>query len=90
MPPKPISYEKLSGTLTISERHRTCENPQGFWIYDDLEGMNIAMAEPTAQAAFVKAIKYYQDRLSYYRTAYNDLKTKVDNFVELFVEQDEE
>ena len=53
-----IKNTKLTDTLTLSECH------DGFWLYDKTRGMNLSMRAKTPTDAFVKALTYYQRRLS--------------------------
>jgi hypothetical protein len=55
---KIIQHSVLTDTLGLTE----CRD--GFWLYDKTRGMNLAMRSETEQAAFVKAITYYQKRLA--------------------------
>ena len=80
---KTISSEGISPTLTLSE----CTD--GFWLYDDTRGMNLAVRAKTKTEAFVKALSYYQDRLGRVEKNYQELKQKVDLFVEQFTEEEE-
>ena len=81
---KVINYTVLSKSLSISE----CTN--GFWLYDETRGMNLAMQEKTADAAYLKALEYYQERLTEVEEDYKSLKAKVDHFVGQFVDDDDE
>ena len=80
---KTISSTVLSETLCISE----CTD--GFWLYDKTRGMNLAMRAKTKDDAFVRALEYYQDRLTRVEAEYKLLKSKVDSFVEQFIEDEE-
>ena len=81
---KVISYKALTKSLSISE----CTN--GFWLYDETRGMNLAMQEKTAEAAYLKAQEYYQERLKEVENNYQNLKEKVDHFVGQFVDDDDD
>lgn len=81
---KYISTTKLSETLNITE----CKD--GFWLYDKTRGMNLAMRAKTRDEAFTDALEYYQERLKEVERKYNLLKSKVDSFVEEFVESEED
>ena len=81
---KVINYTVLSKSLSISE----CTN--GFWLYDEMRGMNLAMQEKTADAAYLKALEYYQERLKEVEEDYKSLKAKVDHFVGQFIEEDDD
>lgn len=81
---KVISYTVLSKSLSIS--HCT----DGFWLYDETRGMNLAMRQKTAEAAYLEALEYYQKRLKEVEEDYKVLKEKVDHFVDQFIEKDEQ
>ncbi|OTE92244.1 hypothetical protein B1K96_15385 [Escherichia coli] len=81
---KVIKYNVLSKSLSISE----CTD--GFWLYDESRGMNLAMREKTAEAAYLQALEYYQKRLKEVENDYNNLKAKVDHFVGQFVDDDDD
>lgn len=81
---KVIKYNVLSKSLSISE----CTD--GFWMYDETRGMNLAMRAKTAEAAYLEALEYYQERLKEVENDYNNLKAKVDHFVGQFVEDNDE
>lgn len=81
---KVISYKALTKSLSISE----CTD--GFWMYDETRGMNLAMRAKTAEAAYLEALGYYQERLKEVENDYNNLKAKVDHFVGQFVTDDED
>lgn len=75
---------RLSDTLTVSEQK------DGFWLYDSTRGMNLSIRAKTKDAAFVEALTYYQNRLKTVEREYAALKSKVDEFVEQFVEKEED
>lgn len=79
-----ISSVKLSDTLTMSLCH------DGYWLYDNTRGMNLAMHAKTSEDAFLKALTYYQKRLADVESNYKSLQSKVDSFVSQFVEDNEE
>lgn len=81
---KVIRHEKLSPTLSISE----CND--GYWLYDDTRGMNLAMQAKTEQAAYVQALEYYQRRLQEVESNYKSLKSKVDHFVGQVADDDDD
>ena len=80
---KCISTKKLTDTLSLSE----CND--GFWLYDQIQGMNLSMRAKTEEEAFVETISYYQKRFLNISGEYTDLKKKVDSFVNNFIEEDE-
>lgn len=84
MSTKAITSTDLSKTLCLSE----CKD--GFWLYDETRGMNLAMRAKTRDAAFIDALEYYQDRLKEVETDYALLKSKVDVFVSQFIKDEEE
>ncbi|ELW0836483.1 hypothetical protein QMU05_000331 [Escherichia coli] len=81
---KVINYTVLSKSLSISE----CTD--GFWLYDETRGMNLAMRVKTAEAAYLEALEYYQERLTEVEEDYKSLKAKVDHFVGQFIEEDDD
>lgn len=76
------SITHLSDTLHLADCH------DGFWLYDDTRGMNLSMSAKTKDDAFVEALTYYQERLKQVEGWYSSLKSKVDQFVEQFAEED--
>lgn len=64
------------------------ETTTGFYLWDDVVGMNIAMNSKTEQEAFIEALLYYQNRLSVVSAKYKTLQNKVDSFLCQF-EQEE-
>jgi hypothetical protein len=80
---KPISIRKLTDTLSISEYPATSGHC-GFWLHDTTQGMNLAMCEPTVEAALLKAIIYYQRRFAETRGLHAELQAKVDSFLVQF------
>jgi hypothetical protein len=81
---KVINSIDLTDTLSLTEEQN------GFWLYDETRGMNLAMRAKTSTDAFVEALEYYQDRLTSVEAAYKSLKLKVDSFVSNFTEEDED
>ncbi|BDU12198.1 hypothetical protein [Escherichia phage phiWec179] len=81
---KVIRHEKLSPTLSISE----CND--GYWLYDETRGMNLAMQAKTEQMAYVQALEYYQRRLQEVESNYNNLKAKVDHFISQVADDDDD
>ena len=65
------------------------EGIDGFWLYDTLRGMNLAMRAKTEQDAFVQALTYYQKRYTEVCKDYKELRSKVDEFIENTIEKDE-
>jgi len=82
----PDNVVKLSETLSLCE-YKTGGNA-GFWLYDKTRGMNLSMKAKTETEAFVKALHYYQNRLTQVENEYASMRTKVDAFVSQFVEDD--
>lgn len=64
-----------------------CECNDGYYLYDTVLGCNIAMYAKTEQDAYIKALLYYQKRLSDIKKEYKELNDKVENFLEQFNEQ---
>lgn len=66
------------------------KDKEEFWLYDNTRGMNLAMKSETERDAFVSALGYYQNRLIELEKEFNSLKTKVKNFVDNFVEEEQD
>ena len=81
---KVINYTVLSKSLSISQ----CTD--GYWLFDETRGMNLAMRAKTAEAAYIQALEYYQERLKEVEEDYKSLKAKVDHFVGQFIEEDDD
>lgn len=79
------SSKDLGKNLAIYECQRDGEGPQGFWIYDRIAGMNLAMREPDRDKAFVDVIEYWQKRCISAEIEYESLHEKVDAFVSHFI-----
>lgn len=77
---KTISHEKLSDSVAITE----CSD--GWWLYDETRGMNLAIRAKGRDAALIDAITYYQRRLAELETEHRCLSGRVDAFVSLFVQ----
>ena len=106
MSPKPVSHVELSPTLSLTEfgantgyafnagRVRTSTGEKlssnGFWLYDETQGMNLAMSAESERAAFIEAIEYYQERTQSLKTELATLKAKVDSFLVQFESDDDE
>ena len=73
---KVLNSKKLSATISIAE----CTD--GFWLYDELRGMNLSMRAKSSEAALFEALEYYQERFQEVQNNYNSLKAKVDHFIE--------
>ena len=77
-----LSSRKLTETLMLSECKPTAENRGRFWLWDETQGMNLAMGAETEEEALVEALMYYQKYLAQYRNSYTNLRSQVDLFVE--------
>lgn len=62
---------------------------QGYWLYDKLEGMNLAMRAKTEHEAFAEAIKHYQKYYAEATKKLKDITKKVDDFVSQFVDDED-
>ena len=60
----------------------------GYWLYDKTRGMNLAMRAKSEQNAFTEALEYYQYRLQEVENKHESLKSKVEKFVGLFVDDE--
>lgn len=84
-----ILTEDVSPTLHLALRHAMSEYKEGYWLYDDTRGMNLAIGAPTKEAAYLGALAYYQKRLTEVETMYKALKAQVAAFVAPFLEANE-
>ena len=75
---KVLSATCLSDTIHLSE----CSD--GFWLYDKTQGWNLAIRAKTSEDAFVKALTYYQNKLTTLEKKHSNLKQKVSIFVNQF------
>lgn len=66
---------ELTKTIKIAHRH------DGYWLWDDTRQMNLAMRASSEQEAFVRALTYYQNRLTQVEAAHKKLKEQVDAFL---------
>jgi len=57
------------------------ECTDGYFLYDTVVGMNIAMRSKTEQDACIEALLYYQRRLQEVKSDYEDLNNKVESFL---------
>ena len=83
MTQKAISTTKLTDNLALSE----CKD--GWWLYDKVLGMNLGMRCKSPEDAFVKALTYYQKRLTVSEERYTNLSGKVEKFISQFVTEDD-
>lgn len=81
---KHIQSIDLSPTLWLSE----CTD--GWWLYDDRSGMNLAMRAATERAALTEALEYYQNRCSDLESKHKSLHDKVSKFMYAVVENPED
>ena len=61
----------------------------GYYLYDTVVGMNIAMRAKTEQDACIKALLYYQRKLVEVKSDYQDLNGKVQGFLSQFDRDDD-
>ncbi len=54
----------------------------GFWLYDDTRGMNLAMRAETERAAFIEALEYYQERTAEVEAALKKIQQAADLFIQ--------
>ena len=79
---KPPNYSrKLSETLTLCQYDSPKNGSFGFWLYDATRGMNLSMRAKTAEAAYLEALGYYQERLLKVEAELDALSAKVQSFV---------
>ena len=80
------------GNILIFKNDTIClvKTPrEGFWLYDYIRGFNISMRAETEQDAFIEGLMYYQNRVTILEKDLKSLKSKVNNFVELFREDED-
>jgi hypothetical protein len=61
----------------------------GFWLYDNTQGLNLGMRAKTAEAALLEALQYYQRRLTSVEKQYAELDKKVESFLCQFRTEEE-
>ena len=61
----------------------------GYYLYDTVVGMNIAMRAKTEQDAYIEALLYYQRTLQKAKANYKELNDKVESFLSQFNRDDE-
>lgn len=84
----PDNIVKLSETLSMCEYKSG--GYAGFWLYDEIKGMNLSMRAKNESDAFVEALHYYQKRLAKVEQEYSAIRTKVEAFVSQFAEDSSE
>lgn len=77
-------------TVIKTETFTVSECTDGFWLWDETRGMNLAMRAKSVEAAFTEALLYFQLRLREVEQAHCSLKVKVAEFVGQFVDEDAE
>jgi hypothetical protein len=60
----------------------------GWWLYDECRGINLAIKAKTEREAFTKALEYYQERCNRLEQKNHKLQTKIENFVEQFLDEE--
>lgn len=61
----------------------------GYWLWDETRQMNLVTRAGTEREAFVKALDYHQKRSQEFEEKFKALKSKVENFVGLFVDSND-
>ena len=64
------------------------ECADGYYLYDYVMGMNIAMRAKTEQDAYIEALKYYQKKLNETLKKHETLNKKVQDFIGQFIEEE--
>lgn len=82
-----VKNQRLFTTETM---HLTLVRGKEYWLWDETRGMNLAMRAKSEREAFIKAMEYYQRRLTEVETNYKGLNEKVEAFVSLFKPDDED
>ena len=84
-----VIFKNDTLTLTQSDSENIGKNNQGFWLYDETRGMNLAMRAETERDAFIDALEYYQNRLCEVESKYKNLNAGVVAFVEKFTDDED-
>ena len=87
---KPPDIQVPLNSETLSLCGFTFGGSKGYWLYDEVVGMNLGMRAETPNDAFVEALHFYQKRLKEREAELFALQAKVDAFVEQFTEPDED
>jgi len=56
------------------------QEADGFWLWDETRGMNLAVKKRTERDAFVRALQYYQVRTKQVEAELAALRNVVENF----------
>ena len=80
---------QLSETLTLCEYQSPKNGSFGFWLYDETQGMNLAMRAKSEREAFVEALDFYQTYYKQEKEQHKALKAKVDSFLIQFADTEE-
>lgn len=90
-----INFQKSSNTMSkvlnhtqLTETLELTECTDGFWLYDETQGISLSVKAPTRDAAFIEALEFYQKRLKEVETQHQALMKKVANFVSQFSENE--
>lgn len=68
---------KNNQVIVSTDTLNVCLCRDGFWLWDETRGMNLAMHAETEQAAFIDALEYYQNRLKDVESELKTLKQKL-------------
>lgn len=68
-------------TITLSDTLSLSECRDGWWLYDETQGMNLAMRANTREEALLDALTFYQQYLALAEKRYKDLENAVHPFV---------
>ena len=80
---KPIRNVFKTETFTLTE----CTD--GYYLWDRVRQMNIAMHAKTEQGALIEGLLYYQRRCAKISKDYKELDAKVQSFLSQFNEEDD-
>lgn len=67
--------------IKINEHTTLTKNKKGWYLYDELRGMNLAMCAETSELAMVEALEYYQRRLPEVEQNLCAINKQVENFL---------
>lgn len=63
---------------------------EGFWLYDEIAGMNLAMRAPSEREALIEALTYYQKRVAALKNERDALLNKVNTLKEILIDDEDD
>jgi hypothetical protein len=80
---------KYTRIVAVKDSFNLSKGRDGFWLYDETRGMNLSMRALSEISAFMEALEYYQKRLKAVEKELCALRSKVENFVAQFRDEDD-